>query len=61
MLVIETPQKIWQPRVINKFKMPDYPDIDDGVFDFKHYGKCVYKPSLNWDPGKRDDIISYMK
>ena len=44
----------------SQYKLPEYAtDIDDGVFDFKHYGNCVFRPKLQWDPGDRDDIILF--
>ena len=58
-MVIEVPPKIWKPKVVNKFRVPDNSDLDDGVFDFTNYGKCVFKPKGSWDPGTRNDIILF--
>ena len=47
--------------MISKYTMSDYPDdrIDD-ILDYAQYGKCVYKPILNWDKGhERNDLILY--
>ena len=39
--------------------MSIYDDIDDGVFEFKLYGKCVLRPKITWDTGLRNDIIIF--
>ena len=59
MLVIELPQKIWQKKVDCQFRMPVYDDVDDGVFEFKSYGKCVFRPNATWDAGSRSDLIVF--
>ncbi len=33
--------------------------MSDGVFDFTPCGNCVFKPSLDWEPGTRDDLIKF--
>ena len=58
-MVIEVPPKIWQPRVISRYQMPIYTDVDNGVFEFESYGKCVFRPTYDWDAGKRTDIIVF--
>ena len=57
--MIEVPPKIWQPKVINQFRMPTYNDVDNGIFQFQAYGKCVYRDNWNWDACNRSDIIHY--
>ncbi len=58
--LIDIPPKIWRPKVKSKFQLPEYAnDISEGVFDFEHHGKCVFRPKLTWTPGKRDDIITF--
>ena len=57
--MIEVPPKIWKPKVISKFRMPENNDIDEGVFDFRSYGKCVFRPDTCWDAGTRYDIITF--
>ena len=48
-MVIEVPQKLWIPKVVNKYIPPDYADdIDEGIFDLAQYGISVYKPRTNW-------------
>ena len=59
MLVIGLPQKIWQKKVDCALKMPVYDDIDDGVFEFQSYGKCVFRPHNTWKQGSRSDIIEF--
>ena len=36
-------------------------DVDEGVFDFKHYGKTVFRPNTKWKDRGRDGIILYDK
>lgn len=44
----------------SQYRLPEYAtEIDDGVFDFQHYGNCVFRPKLTWDPGERDDLIAF--
>lgn len=45
--MIEVPAKIWRPKVISRYTVPDYEgeDIDD-ILDYKQYGRCVYKTKL---------------
>lgn len=57
--LIDIPPKIWRPKVQSKYRLPEYTDdISEGIFDFTHYGKCVFKPKT-WDSGTRDDIIYF--
>ena len=37
--------------------MPVYDDINDGLFKFEFYGKCLLRPMYVWDSGVRTDII----
>ena len=45
----------------NKFLPPDYnTDIGDGIFDYQHYGNCVFKPTPSkWKNHSRQDIILF--
>ena len=45
--------------MISHFKVPDNFDVDDWVFDFTPFGKCVFQPHGTWDPGTCNDIISF--
>ena len=59
--MIEVPAKIWRPKVISRYTVPDYEgeDIDD-ILDYKQYGRCVYKSKLKWsDNSDRKDIILF--
>ena len=61
--MIEVPAKNWPPKVVSKYTTPnlDNKDIDDILY-YGQYGKCVYKPSLDWnDDSTRVDIITYNK
>lgn len=44
----------------SKYTLPEYTDdVDDGVFDYTPYGKCVFKPTPTWTPGTRTDLIHF--
>ena len=59
-LIIEVPIKVWRPKMENRYKPLEYStDIDDGMFDYTHYGKTVYKPRTDWTNHRRTDLISY--
>ena len=59
--MIETPKQIWIPKVKNLFILIDYlDDIDDGFFDYIHYGKAVFKPKVDWKVYTQNDIITYV-
>ena len=57
--VIDIPRKVWLPRVKSQFR-PEarYDDIGEGYFLFERYGKAVFR-STPWEPGKRNDVISF--
>ena len=59
--VINVPTKIWRPKMVNKYKPPDYNnDIDEGIFEFAEEGRCVYRPLITpWTDSIRDDIILF--
>ena len=45
----EVSTKIWKPNKENKYGVPDYSDdIDDGMFDYKVYGKLLFKSNQHW-------------
>ena len=59
--MIEVPAKIWRPKVVSRYTIPDYEgeDIDD-ILDYKQYGRCVYRSKLQWsDNSSRTDIILF--
>ena len=59
---IEVPPKLWRPKQVNKYVPLEYADdIEEGVFDFVHYGKTVFRPNIQWKDRVRDDIIMYKK
>ena len=39
--MIEVPPKVWTPKIINQYRVPEYEDVDDSVFDFKPYGCLI--------------------
>ena len=46
--MIDTPKKIWIHKVKNRYILLDYSDdIDNGFFDYTHYGKAVFKPKVD--------------
>ena len=60
--MIEVPAKIWRPKVISRYTVPDYEgeNIDD-ILDYKQYGRCVYRNKLEWsDDSNRTDIILFI-
>ena len=47
--MIEVAVKICWPKLINKYTTPVLDDTDiDEILDYGQYGKCVYKPNLDW-------------
>ena len=59
--MIETPPKIWRPKVVNKYIPLQYSnDIDDGVFECPEYGNTVYRPkSAAVEVSPREDLIYF--
>ena len=58
--MIKLPPKIWRPKVVSKYTIPDLcNDINDGAFDFGQYGKCFYRPPVDWKNSVRSDIIPF--
>ena len=54
------PPKVWRPKLVNKYILPDYADdIDKGILDFEQCGKAVYTPRKNWEEGKRTNLINF--
>ena len=53
---------MWRPKVINRYIPTDYSsDIDEGIFDYKCYGKAVFRPIFQWKDTDRQDLISYQE
>ena len=61
-LIIGLPQKIYRLKVQNKY-IPLYygTKIDRGIFDYTHFGKSVFKPTIYWKNHKRTDMVTYSK
>ena len=58
--IIDNPQKIWRHKVQNRYIPLDYlNDIDNGLFDYTHYGKSVIKPKVDWKAHTQNGIITY--
>jgi len=56
------PPKIWRPKPQNRYIPLDYgDDVDEGVFEFAHFGKTVFRPKIRWADKPRTDIIQYDK
>ena len=48
--------------MINKYITIDYSsDIDEGVFDYKCYGKAVFRSIVKWKDTERQGLISYQE
>ena len=58
-MVIQFHPKVWRHKVVNKYIPPDYADdINEGI-DFAQYGIAVYRPRINWEEGKRTDLLTF--
>ena len=59
--MIETPTKIWRPKVVNKYIPLQYSnDIDEGIFDCPEYGDAVYRPKgTTVEVPPRNDLIYF--
>ena len=58
--LIETPPKIWRPKVKNQYvPIDNTDDIDDGIFDYTAYGKTFFRPKGNWKTYTRNDILTF--
>jgi hypothetical protein len=58
-LLIKIPPKIWRPKPPCNFQGEDcYKDIDEDIFVFKKYGRCLAKPKLDYQV-LREDIITW--
>ena len=61
-MIIELPPKIYRPKVQNKYIPLNYgTKIDGGIFDYTHFGKYTFKPTINWKNHKRTDMITYIE
>ena len=53
--------KIWQPKVTQKYKTPDYADDSgDSIFDYAAFGNCAFRPDLSWEDAKHNDLIEFI-
>ena len=60
--MIETPPKIWRPKVKCRYvPQDDLQDIDEGMFDYTAYGHTFYRPkhTSRQEVPARDDIILF--
>ena len=59
--MIETPPKVWRPKVKSKYIPTDnLDDIDDGIFDYTAYGRTFFRPkhtSKHVVPPRNDVIL----
>ena len=30
--------------------------MDNGIFDYADFGKCIFRPDLSWEDAKRNDL-----
>ena len=56
--VITVPPKIWREKTITKYKPIIYDDVDEDLYLFKPFGKCV-KRSSSWELRIRSDLIHW--
>ena len=58
--MIDTPKKIWRPKLKNRYiPLNCSDDTDDEFFDYTNYGKAVFKPKFNWRTHTRNYIITF--
>ena len=59
--MIEVLAKIWRPKVVSWYRIPEYYGEDiDSILDYGQYGNCLYRTNLSWDEGvNRDNIIIF--
>ena len=59
--MIEVPTKVWRPKVISRYRNPDFHEDDiDGILDYSQYGNCFYRHNLAWiDKSSRQYIIVF--
>ena len=57
--MIEVPPKVWTPKIVNQFWVPQYDDVDEGVFDHTPYGNCVLRPAPKWTPPDCNDVLYF--
>ena len=61
-LLINISPKVLRSKLINRYIHTDYSsDIDEGVVDYKYYGKAVFRPIFQWKDTDRQDLISYQE
>ena len=61
-LIIEIPPKIYRIKVKNNYIPLNYgTEIDGDIFDYTHFGKYMFKPTIDWMNHKGADIITYSK
>ena len=58
--VITVPPKIWRKKAASNYKPLVYNDVDEDLYSFKPFGKCV-KRSTSWKPRLRSDLIHWNK
>ena len=58
----DVPPKIWRLKAKNKYIPIDYGNnIDNGVFDYSHHGRAVFRPRVRWANRQQSDIILFDK
>jgi len=59
-LLINIPPTLWRPKQESCYIPVDNLDnIEDGVFNYRQYGKAVFCPAKHWKDRKLNDIIEY--
>ena len=60
--MIDLPPKTWRLKAHNRYIPIDYGnDIDDGVFEYSHHGRAIFRPSVQWANRPQSDIILFDK
>ena len=59
-MIIELPWKIYRLKVQNKYIPSDYgTEIDGCIFDYTHFRKSIFNPTIDWRDHKFTDMITY--
>jgi hypothetical protein len=56
--MIRIPPKIWRPKPPDRFEVEDcYKDVDEDIFVFPRYGRCLARPKSNYRVERTDVIM----
>ena len=62
LLIIDLPPEIYKLKVQDKYIPLDYgTKIEGGIFDYTHFEKSMFNPTIDWTNHKHTDTITYSK